>query len=120
MPQLAFGVPNAVRRERTLMGFLRGFGAHKDRRDVPTCRLHDTVHDIEGAVRPSSRASRPPHIYGCFARSEHIIMVEAGHPDVLAHELRHANGWEHRGPCHSSEAHPDGLKPNGSPCEWYR
>jgi len=91
-----------------------------------------TVNGVAVYVRPAAEVAQfcygrvdaetrsQPHIYGCFARSEHIIMVQADHPDVLAHELRHANGWEHRGPCHSSEAHPDGLKPNGSPCEWYR
>jgi hypothetical protein len=68
----------------------------------------------------SAEERSQPNIYGCYARSENIIMVTEGHPAVLAHELRHTNGWEHHGPCHSTEAHPDGLKPDGSPCEWYR
>ena len=59
-------------------------------------------------------ADRAPHIYGCFARQENIIMVEAGHPEVLAHELRHADGWDHKGPCHSSREHPDGVKLDGT------
>jgi hypothetical protein len=69
--------------------------------------------------RLSAEERNQPHIYGCYTTGE-MIMVEEGHPEVLAHELRHAQGWEHRGPCHSSEAHPDGLKPDGSPCDWYR
>lgn len=68
-------------------------------------------------LRPADRA---PRIYGCYARSEGIIMVEDGHPEVLAHELRHAQGWDHRGPCHSSREHPDGLTMAGTPCEWFR
>ncbi len=61
-----------------------------------------------------------PHIYGCYVHSDRLIMVEAGHLEVLAHERRHAQGWLHRGPCHSTRAQPDGVKPDGSPCEWYR
>jgi len=71
-----------------------------------------------GRVRPEDRAQ--PHLYGCWVPADHIIMVEAGHPAVLAHELRHAQGWDHRGACHSSEQRPDGLKPDGTPCDWYR
>jgi hypothetical protein len=96
---------------------------------VPT----QTVNGVPVYVRPAAEVAAycysrlsaeeraQPHIYGCYTRGAGaMIMVEEGHPAVLAHELRHAQGWEHRGPCHSSEAHPDGLKPNGSPCEWYR
>ena len=43
-----------------------------------------------------------------------------GRPEVLAHELRHADGWEHHGACHSSKAVPDGVKLDGTPCDWYR
>ena len=71
-----------------------------------------------GRVDAETRSQ--PHIYGCYARGERIIMVEEGRSEVLAHELRHAQGWEHRGPCHSSPVYPDGLKPDGSACEWYR
>ena len=91
----------------------------------------ETINGMPVYVRPRSTveafcynllraADRAPHIYGCFARQENIIMVEAGHPEVLAHELRHADGWDHKGPCHSSREHPDGVKLDGTPCEWYR
>jgi hypothetical protein len=63
---------------------------------------------------------RQPHIYGCWVPADRMIMVEDGHPAVLAHELRHAQGWNHRGACHSTEADPNGRKPDGTPCEWYR
>jgi hypothetical protein len=91
-----------------------------------------TVNGVAVHVRPATEVAQfcygrvdaetrsQPHLYGCYARGERIILVEEGQPAVLAHELRHANGWEHRGPCHSSEAHPDGVKPDGTPCEWYR
>lgn len=69
-------------------------------------------------IRPEDRAQ--PHIYGCYVPQDRMILVEEGHPAVLAHELRHAQGWNHRGACHSSERYPDGRKPDGSPCEWYR
>jgi hypothetical protein len=51
-----------------------------------------------------------------------LLVRERDSPDLADARLRRGRrtGWEHRGPCHSSEAHPDGLKPNGSPCEWYR
>jgi hypothetical protein len=59
---------------------------------------------------------------GCYVRQDRTIMVAEGPRQeiVLAHELRHAQGWNHRGPCHSTEVYPDGLKPDGTPCEWYR
>lgn len=68
-------------------------------------------------LRPADRA---PRVYGCYSKAESIIMVEEGHPEVLAHELRHARGWDHRGPCHSTREHPDGLTLTGTPCEWFR
>ncbi len=68
-------------------------------------------------IRPADRA---PHVYGCYIKQDNIIMVEEGHPAVLAHELKHAQGWDHAGPCHSSEAFPDGRKLDGSPCDWHR
>lgn len=68
-------------------------------------------------IRPEDRQ---PHVYGCYVPNDRIIMVEDGHPEVLAHELKHSQGWQHRGACHSTRQHPDGLKPDGTPCEWYR
>lgn len=68
----------------------------------------------------SAEERMQPHIYGCYVPADHLIMVEVNHPEVVAHELRHAHGWKHRGPCHSTVQFPDGLKPDGSPCEWYR
>jgi len=91
-----------------------------------------TVNGVAVYVRPAAEVAQfcygrvdaetrsQPHLYGCFARNERIIMVETGHPAVLAHELRHARGEEHVGPCHSTEAKPDSVKPDGTPCQWYR
>jgi hypothetical protein len=59
-------------------------------------------------------------IYGCYVSRERTIVVEQGHPEVLAHELKHAQGWDHTGPCHSTVAHLDGLKLDGTPCVWFR
>lgn len=74
-------------------------------------------------VRPEDRAVADlpgGRIFGCYVPAERTIVVAEGHPEVLAHELRHAAGWNHRGPCHSTREYPDGRKPDGSPCEWYQ
>ena len=78
----------------------------------------DVAQYCYGRIRAVDRAQ--PHIYGCYVPGDRLIMVEEGHPEVLAHELKHAQGWEHRGACHSSKAHPDGLKPDGTSCDWYK
>jgi hypothetical protein len=59
---------------------------------------------------------------GCYVRQDRTIMVAAGprQAAVLAHELRHAGGENHRGACSAVADNPDGLKPDGTPCEWYR
>jgi hypothetical protein len=70
--------------------------------------------------RLSYEERQQDRVFGCYNAREHLLMVEEGHPEVLAHELRHAQGWQHRGPCHSTIAQPDGIKPDGRPCAWYR
>jgi hypothetical protein len=97
-----------------------------------------TVNGVAVYIRPRSeveaycysriRASdRQPHIYGCYVKGDRIIMAEAGtrpdgstEADTIAHELRHADGWDHRGPCHSLPGNANGIKPDGTPCEWFR
>jgi hypothetical protein len=76
---------------------------------------------VDAYCRPRVRAENlGPRMYGCYIRAENTIMVVPDRPWGLAHELRHADGWEHHGACHSSQEHPDGLKPDGMPCDWYR
>src|SRR5215467_6546017 len=55
----------------------------------------DVARYCYGKVRPEER--NRPHIYGCYIASDRIIMVEANHHEVAAHELRQAQGWDHRG-----------------------
>lgn len=76
---------------------------------------------VDDYCRPRVRVSdRGPRMYGCYIPADRTIMVAEGHPAVLAHELKHAQGWEHVGPCHSTVENPNGTKPDGSPCEWFR
>lgn len=86
----------------------------------PTERLVSTA-EADAYCRPRLRAAgvdTGPIIYGCWVPRENVIVADS--PAVLAHERRHAEGWEHHGPCHSSPAHPDGVKLDGTPCDWYR
>jgi hypothetical protein len=76
------------------------------------CRAHVTADQIA----PGNEG----WMYGCYIPKDNTIMVRPDEPETLAHELRHAAGWSHRGPCHSSAQFPNGLKPNGMACEWYR
>lgn len=76
---------------------------------------------VDAYCRAHVRADNlAPVMYGCYVKSANLIMVEEGRPEVLAHELRHVDGWEHRGECHSTKASPDGVKLDGTPCDWYR
>lgn len=68
-------------------------------------------------VKPEQRG---PHMFGCYVPRERTIVYETGYTEVRDHELRHAQGWDHVGACHSSKANPDGLTPAGQPCQWYR
>lgn len=82
-------------------------------RDVTTvneyCRARVTADQVGSGM-----------MAGCYIPSEHLIMAAPERPEVIEHELKHAAGWLHRGPCGSSQADPDGRKPDGTPCEWYR
>lgn len=76
---------------------------------------------VDDYCRPRVRVSdRGPRMYGCYIPADRIIMVAEGHPAVLAHEIRHAQGWDHVGTCHSTDANPNGTRLDGSPCEWFR
>jgi hypothetical protein len=68
-------------------------------------------------VRPDNLGEA---MYGCYISAENTIMVIPSNPAVLYHEVKHSQGSNHRGPRHSTPDHLDGLKPDGSPCEWYR
>jgi hypothetical protein len=76
------------------------------------CLTHVTADQVRPGLAPS--------MAGCYVPADHLIMVVPERPEVLYHELRHAQGWKHRGPCISSQAEPDGMTPDGTPCEWYR
>jgi hypothetical protein len=76
---------------------------------------------VDNYCRPRVRGSdRGPRMYGCYIAQDRTIMVAEGHPAVLAHELRHAQGWDHVRPCHSTVENPNGTRLDGSPCEWFR
>lgn len=77
---------------------------------------------VDNYCRPRVRpADRGPRMYGCYIAQDRTIMVVEGHPAVLAHELRHAQGWDHVGSCHSTVENPNGMRADGkTPCEWFR
>lgn len=79
------------------------------------------VKTVDDYCRPRIRpADRAPRIYGCYVARDRIVMVAEGYPAVLAHELRHAQGWDHTGACHSTVENPNGVRLDGTPCEWFR
>jgi hypothetical protein len=76
---------------------------------------------VDNYCRPRVRpADRGPRMYGCYIAADRTIMVAEGHPAVLAHELKHAQGWDHVGVCHSTVENPNGVRLDGTPCEWFR
>ena len=84
----------------------------------PTERLVSTA-EADAYCRPRVRAENlGPVMHGCWVPRENMIVADS--PYVLAHERRHAAGWEHRGECHASAQHPDGVRLDGRPCDWYR
>jgi hypothetical protein len=76
------------------------------------CLAHVTADQVAPSLAPT--------LAGCYVPADHLIMVAPERPELIYHEMRHARGWKHRGPCNSSQADPDGRKPDGTPCEWYR
>jgi len=79
-----------------------------------------TVDDYCRANTAADQAIPGRRMRGCYIPRTHTIMVLDGLPEVLAHELRHARGENHVGACASVPTNPDGVKPDGTPCEWYR
>ena len=78
-----------------------------------------TVDDYCRPRLPAEQRNAPV-VYGCHVARDRTVMVREGYPAVLAHELRHAQGWDHVGSCHSTVENPNGVKLDGSPCEWFR
>lgn len=78
-----------------------------------------TTAEADAYCRPRVRGDELAKVmHGCWIPRENTIVADS--PWVLAHERRHADGWDHRGACHSTEAHPDGLTLDGKACEWFR
>jgi hypothetical protein len=65
---------------------------------------------------------RGASVAGCNVPKENTIMIVDGPQAslVLAHELLHIGGWDHRGPCELSYRIPAGATAAGAPCDWYR
>ena len=85
------------------------------------CKQHvKAEHQVELSM------GRTAPLRGCWVSADRLIMVVPDNPAILAHELRHAQGWDHIGPCHSRNwavgtGQPVDIKPDGvTPCEWYR
>lgn len=70
------------------------------------CRPRVSVHELG------------PVVHGCWLAHENMIVADS--PAVLHHEQKHAAGWDHSGPCHSTDVYPDGLTLDGKPCVWFR
>ncbi len=94
----------------------------------PTSVIHGVsvyVRDgkiVDAYCRAHVRADNlAPVLYGCYVPADNLIMIAEGDDKdaILAHELRHVDGWEHHGWCRSRRFYSD-VTVGGRACDWYR